>query len=264
MERSLFHIKKMDCPTEEQIIRMKLDGIKAIRKLEFDLNGRNLTVYHNGGIDDIKNSLDSLGFGTKLIETGTYDKEILVDNETSDKKLLWTVLIINFSVFVFEMTFGLIGDSMGLVADALDELADAFVYGLSLYAITGTILIKKRVARTSGILQLVLAAAGFVEVIRRFVGDEPVPDFVIMIVLSCVALIGNVATLVILNKSKTKEVNIQSSIICSLNDVFANIGVILAAILVAVLHTKTPDLLIGSIVFLFVLRGAIKILKLAK
>ena len=33
----------MDCPSEENMIRMKLDGIEVIRKLEFDIENRNLT-----------------------------------------------------------------------------------------------------------------------------------------------------------------------------------------------------------------------------
>lgn len=35
----------MDCPSEENMIRMKLDGIEVIRKLEFDIENRNLTVF---------------------------------------------------------------------------------------------------------------------------------------------------------------------------------------------------------------------------
>ena len=184
--------------------------------------------------------------------------------DDDDKKILWAVLIINFSVFAFEIIFGFIANSMGLIADSLDQLADAFVYGLALYAVTGTLLIKKRIAKTSGILQLFLAVWGFAEIIRRFVSIDTIPDFTLMIVLSCVALFGNVASLIILNKSQTKEAHIQASKIFTSNDIFANIGVIVAAVLVAGFQTKTPDLIVGSIVFLLVLQGAVKIIKLSR
>jgi Co/Zn/Cd efflux system component len=153
---------------------------------------------------------------------------------------------------------------MGLVADALDELSDAFVYGLSLYAITGTLLIKKCVARVSGIFQLALALWGFVAVVRRFIEAEAIPDPLIMVILSCFALAGNTASLILLGKSKTKEVHIKSSQIFTSNDVIANIGVIVAAVLVYFLQNRIPDLVIGAVVFSFVLRGAITILKLLK
>ena len=48
------------------------------------------------------------------------------------------------------------------------------------------------------------------------------------------------------------------------NDIIVNGGVILAGILVYFLKSKWPDLIIGGIVFTFVMRGAIKILKISK
>jgi Co/Zn/Cd efflux system component len=264
MEKTLFYIKAMDCPAEEQMVRMKLAEIPAVKQLSFDLDQRNLTVYHEGELERIIAAIKSLNFGEQLIETAAYTGKIETENDTADKKLLWTVLVINFSVFAGEIVFGLLSQSMGLVADALDELADAFVYGLSLYAITGTLLIKKRVARVSGIFQLALALWGFIEVVRRFIEAEAIPNPLIMIILSCFALAGNTASLILLGKSKTKEVHIKSSQIFTSNDVIANIGVIVAAALVYFLQNRIPDLAIGAVVFSFVLRGAIAILKLSK
>ena len=79
--------------------------------------------------------------------------------KASQRRLLWTVLIINFAFFIIEMTTGLISKSMGLVADSLDMLADAFVYGISLLAVGGTLLMKKNTAKLAGILQFILAIA---------------------------------------------------------------------------------------------------------
>ena len=51
MNKSIFEITKMDCPSEENLIRMKLDGIANIANLAFDIPNRKLTVFHNGEID---------------------------------------------------------------------------------------------------------------------------------------------------------------------------------------------------------------------
>ena len=48
------------------------------------------------------------------------------------------------------------------------------------------------------------------------------------------------------------------------NDIIVNDGVILAGVLVYFLNSKCPDLAIGAIVFTFVMRGAVRILKIAK
>ncbi|MCS2956897.1 cation transporter [Bacteroides salyersiae] len=115
-----------------------------------------------------------------------------------------------------------------------------------------------------GYFQIVLAAVGFIEVIRRFTGAEEMPVFQTMIGISVLALIANVICLLLLQRTKSEDAHIQASIIFSSNDVIINAGVILAGFLVWQLDNQIPDLVIGSIVFLIVIRGAIRILKLAK
>jgi Co/Zn/Cd efflux system component len=55
----------------------------------------------------------------------------------------------------------------------------------------------------------------------------------------------------------------KASMIFTSNDVIINMGVILAGVLVLITHSKYPDLIIGAAVFLIVVKGAIKILKLS-
>jgi Co/Zn/Cd efflux system component len=162
------------------------------------------------------------------------------------------------------MTTGLISKSMGLVADSLDMLADSFVYGLSLWAVGSTVLRKKKVARLSGYFQLTLALLGIIEIVRRFIGSEAMPDYRIMIGVSIFALIANGICLYLLQKSKSKEAHMKASMIFTSNDVIINTGVILAGVLVLLTQSKYPDLIVGSIVFLIVVKGAFRILKLGK
>jgi len=265
MLKTLYHISKMDCPSEESIIRMKLDGLKVIKKLDFDIENRNLTVYHSDEDKEILSRLEALNFGAKLTESSSVDKsEGFVENSETQSKLLWSVLLINFSFFIIEMTTGLISKSMGLVADSLDMLADSFVYGLSLWAVGSTVLRKKKVARLSGYFQLTLALLGIIELIRRFIGSEEMPDFRIMIAISAFALIANAVCLYLLQKSKSNEAHMKASMIFTSNDIIINAGVIMAGILVLLTQSKYPDLIIGAIVFAIVVRGAIRILNLGK
>lgn len=263
MIQSVYHIAKMDCPSEENMIRMKLEGVEVIKKLEFDIENRNLTVFHSKADEEILKRLESLNFGTKLSSTENIDEsEVIPESSNVQSKILWSVLIINFGFFIIEMTTGLISKSMGLVADSLDMLADSFVYGLSLWAVGSTVLRKKKVARLSGYFQLTLALLGIIEVIRRFIGYEDMPDYQIMIGVSILALIANTVCLYLLQKSKSKEAHMKASMIFTSNDVIINAGVILAGILVLLTQSKYPDLVMGSIVFLIVVRGAFRILKI--
>ena len=264
MYKSTFHIKKMDCPSEENLIRMKLDGISSIVNLDFDIPNRKLTVFHNGEIEQIEKSVIELNLGGNKISTEQTDKTEFKEN-VDQKKLLWSVLAINFTFFIIEMATGLISKSMGLVADSLDMLADSFVYGISLFAVGGTFIKKKRIAKLAGYFQITLAIFGFVEVLRRFFGDEKLPDFSTMIIVSIFALIANGICLYILQKSKSKEeTHMKASLIFTSNDVIINLGVIIAGILVNWLSSNTPDLIIGTVVFVLVIQGAFRILKLSK
>lgn len=262
MLKTTFHISKMDCPVEEQMIRMKLEELANVHALEFDLPSRKLDVYHTGNHDNVFATLDSLQLDARFIAS-----EMAPDVKGGhhlQSRLLWQVLIINFFFFVLEVITGFIADSMGLVADSLDMLADSIVYGLALYAVGGTISRKKKIAGTAGIFQLTLAVLGFVEVIRRFLGLDEIPNFHMMVIVSLLALAGNVSCLYLLRKSKSQEAHMKASMIFTSTDVIVNLGVVVAGGLVYLTASKLPDLTVGTIVFILVGVGAYRILQLSK
>lgn len=264
MKKTTFKISKMDCPSEEGIIKMKLGGLTNIKFLRFDIPNRLLEIYHTNNSDEIFNKLNSLNFGTSIVSSETVNDFIHTDNSANERILLWKVLLINLFFFILELLTGFISNSMGLVADGLDMLADSIVYGLALFAVGGSIMRKNNIARISGYFQLLLAALGFSEVLRRFIGYEETPEYKTMIFISIFALTGNVICLYLLQKSKSTDSHMKASMIFTSNDVVVNLGVIFAGGLVYITKNKIPDLIIGTIVFILVGRGAFRILKLAK
>jgi len=264
MNESIFLITKMDCPSEEQMIRMKVQHLPEIKQLRFDIPARKLNVVHEGDGTEMERLISELKLDSSLIEIRPVDIRLSEMTESSETKVLVTVLLINFVLFLVEMTTGLISRSMGLVADSLDMLADSIVYALSLYAVGHALSKKKKIAKLAGFFQFFLAVLGFLEVIRRFLGFEEMPVFQTMIIVSIIALCGNVACLFIMNKTKDAGVHMKASWIFTSNDVIVNLGVIAAGILVYYTSSNIPDLIIGSIVFLVVLRGAFRIYKLSE
>jgi Co/Zn/Cd efflux system component len=263
MNKSTFSISQMDCPSEETMIRMKLQNVEGIAGLSFDLEKRVLDVSHEGDVKEISAALEELNLGSKFIQTTEIEK-FEKSEDGVQKKLLWTVLIINFSFFLIEMIFGWLAGSMGLVADSLDMLADSLVYALSLIAVGSSISRQKQVAGIAGIFQLFLAAGGFYEVVRRFLNVDERPDYQLMIIISILALIANAWCLYLLQKSKSQQAHMKASMIFTSNDILINAGVILAGLMVLWLDSSLPDLIIGAFVFILVSLGAWRILKLAK
>ena len=81
-----------------------------------------------------------------------------------------------------------------------------------------------------------------------------------MMGMGLVALIANVACLVILAKHRDGGAHMRASWIFSTNDVIANTGVILSGVLVLLLGSAVPDLVIGTLISVVVVRGGFKIL----
>jgi Co/Zn/Cd efflux system component len=183
--------------------------------------------------------------------------------DASQKRVLYWLLGINAVMFFVEMTVGILADSTALIADSMDMLADAVVYGIGIYAVGQSILYKAKAAQISGYFQLLLGVIILIDITRRlFLGSEPISS--LMIGMGFIALIANVACLVIIRNHKNDEVHMRASWIFSANDVIANMGVIIAGVLVVWLDSRVPDLVIGCVVSIVVLRGAWMILKDAK
>jgi Co/Zn/Cd efflux system component len=267
MQKTIFHIKEMDCPSEESLIRMKLEEIPDIARIDINIQDRKTTIFHRANTAEIEKLLSELKLGSSLVSSEVIEEELSGADGKKDrkqKKILWTVLFINFGFFIIEMVTGLISRSMGLVADSLDMLADAFMYAISLFAVGKAVGTKKKVAGAIGYFQILLAVSGLFEVARRFIFNESIPDFQFMIGISVLALAANGISLYILEKAKSNEAHIRASMICTSNDVIMNLGVIVGGILVFLLDSAIPDLVVGVVVFGIVIRGALRILKLAK
>ena len=264
---SVYAVPKMDCPSEERMIRLALNGFDEIRTLSFDLSNRRLEVVHDGEAELITAKLATLGLGASLQETVIADPETIKAAESSavsatqESGTLRVLLGINAIMFVVEMTAGLIAQSTGLIADSLDMFADAAVYGLALYAVGRSAKMQVRAAHLAGVLQLILAIGVLVEVVRRFVfGSEP--ESLMMMAIAFVALIANTGCLLLISKHREGGAHMKASWIFSANDVVINLGVILAGLLVAWTGSNYPDLVIGGIVGGIVLIGAKRILAL--
>ena len=183
--------------------------------------------------------------------------------DKSERRVLIALLLINGVMFVAEFIVGWWAQSTALIADALDMLADAMVYGVGLYAVGRSLLVKAHAASISGVLQVLLGLLVLFDIVRRFVvGSEPVST--LMMAMGLIALIANVTCLILISKHREAEVHMRASWIFSRIDVIANLGVILAGGLVAWTGSRLPDLAIGLLVALIVIRGGVLILQDAR
>ncbi|MGM7317431.1 MULTISPECIES: cation diffusion facilitator family transporter [Idiomarina] len=183
--------------------------------------------------------------------------------DKAQRRLLWTVLVLNGVMFFVEFIAGWLAQSSGLIADSLDMLADTLVYAVSLYAVGKAIKYKANAAIFNGTLQTVLALVVLADVLQRLIfGSQPNANM--MLWVAGLALVVNVLCFALLYSSRNGDINIRASWICSRNDMLMNTGVIASALLVAQLDMAWPDLLIATVIALIVLRSAIRIIRDAR
>lgn len=66
-----YRIEQMDCPTEERLIRNKLEPLSGVVRLDFNLLARELTVYHRlTDAQPLQDALTSVGMAPRLLEAG--------------------------------------------------------------------------------------------------------------------------------------------------------------------------------------------------
>ena len=180
-----------------------------------------------------------------------------------ERRILIIVLLINAGMFVAEFSAGLVSGSTALLADSLDMLADALVYALGLFALGRAKHWRARAALTSGVFQLLLGLGVATEAVSKTLADG-LPEAATMGLFGTIALVANTACFVLLARFREGNINLRATWICSRNDMIGNVGVLLAATLVAWSKSPLPDIVIGLVIAAVVVHSAWRILTEAK
>ncbi len=179
--------------------------------------------------------------------------------QAADRRILLLVLLINLGQSLAGAGVGAWAASTALIGAALDNLADASVYGVSLYAVGRSAAIKVRAARISGWLLLGLAVLLLVEVLRRFFGGEP-PIGPAMMAMAAVNASLNIVCLRLLKRHRGEDVNFKASAIFTSNDSIVNFAILLSGALVMWFGSNLPDLILGLVVASIAANGGREIL----
>ncbi|MBV2133282.1 heavy metal translocating P-type ATPase [Pseudomonas sp. MAP12] len=146
-------IAKMDCPTEERLIRDKLTGMPGVESLDFNLLQRRLTVTHSPeSLNAILGALTSLGLEARV--------EPRVANNTAEQSASthhwWPLAVAGVSATLAEVVHWLNGGNHWLVV-ALSVLAIG-VGGLSTYK-KGWIALRNRNLNINALMSIAVTGA---------------------------------------------------------------------------------------------------------
>ncbi|MFN8370386.1 MAG: cation diffusion facilitator family transporter [Bacteriovoracaceae bacterium] len=178
----------------------------------------------------------------------------------NQSKVLKIALVINLTMFFVEIIYGFLANSTSLMADSLDMLGDAFVYGVSIYAIQKGVRWTNGISLLKGILMTLFGLVVVGEAFYRFFNPN-FPTAETMGIVATIALIANIICAVLLLRHRNDDINMRSTWLCSRNDAIANVGIILAAFSVAYFKSKYPDLILGIVIAILVLKSSYTVIR---
>jgi Co/Zn/Cd efflux system component len=189
--------------------------------------------------------------GDEIAELATRGKQ---------RRVLVIVLAINATMFVMELSAGLVGRSSALVADSVDMFGDASVYGLSLYALDRGLRWRAGAAVAKGGIILAFGLWILVDgALKASTGIEP--SATAMGLFGGIALAANLTCFALLWSFRAQDVNMSGTFECSRNDLVANTGVLVAAVLVWQLGSGWPDIAVALMIAAVFLRSAWRVLR---
>jgi len=178
------------------------------------------------------------------------------------KRVLWTVISINGVMFVTEMLAGHVAGSQALKADALDFLADTITYGLSLAVIGASIKTRAVAALSKGLSLSAMSLWVFGSTLYQTL-VLGIPRAELMGAIGLLALVANLASVLLLMRYKDGDANVRSVWLCSRNDAIGNVIVMVAALAVFGTESAWPDLAVAGVMAGIFLTSSIQILKQA-
>jgi Co/Zn/Cd efflux system component len=179
------------------------------------------------------------------------------------RRALYAAIALNAGMFAVEITAGALSGSQALRADALDFLADAVTYGLSLWVIGRPLALRAKIAMAKGISLLLMGLWVFGSTLWLLFGPG-MPRAEVMGAVGALALMANLASVIILMRYRDGDANVRSVWLCSRNDAVGNVAVMGAALAVGLTATPWPDLLVAAVMSGLFLSSAWQIITRAR
>jgi Co/Zn/Cd efflux system component len=185
-----------------------------------------------------------------------------VTRDRSVRRILWTVLAVNATMFVAEIAAGVAAGSLALQADSLDFLGDAATYGISLFVLSRSLRWRAGAALAKGGAMFAIGLIILASAAVSFTSDAP-PAHTTMGAVGALALAANLACAALLYRFRAAESNLRSAWLCSRNDAIGNVAVLAAAAGVWGTATHWPDLAVGVGMAALAMTASVQILRQA-
>ena len=154
-------------------------------------------------------------------------------------------------MMALDIVYGLIMNSSSLLGDAAHNSGDAFILGTSILVVFSKSSTKNKVSALKGFIMLGFGIWTFYLVfIAITLGSELHTQTLLLV--GIFSLVGNVIAAILTYSRHHHDINMKSAYVCARNDTVISAGIILSGLLFWITNSYIPDIIIGSLIALFV------------
>ena len=192
-------------------------------------------------------------------------------NDIIGIKLIFSV-ILNLIITLSEIIGGIISGSLALISDALHNLSDTGALLISFFARKISKKPKnqkytygyKRAEIIAAIINttilLAISASLLIEGVKKIITPSEI-NTNLMLIIAYIGLFGNGLTAILLFSHSKENLNLKSSFLHILSDLFSSIAIIITGYLIAKFNVWTLDSIITLLIAIYIIIESIKILK---
>jgi len=206
------------------------------------------------------------------MESTHTQNERLFEYREVEKKRLVISLIITLFVLILEVIGGIFANSIALITDAGHMFTHAFAITISLFAIYlaqkprchhrtfGLYRAEVLAAFINGLFLLVMVGFIVYEAVERLLNPIEI-EIVYMIFIALIGLSVNITSILILQGSHEKDLNIKGVFYHMIGDAISSVGVVVAAVIIYYTEFYFLDPLISFLIAGLIISWSINILK---
>jgi cobalt-zinc-cadmium efflux system protein len=206
-----------------------------------------------------------------MLDHGAHSHEIRGEG-FSNKKRFGFVIILNIIITITEYIGGILSGSLALISDAGHNLSDVlslilgyagervseikpdkrFSFGLKRFEVL--------IALVNALSLLVIGIYIVYEAVSRYLNPMEI-DPGIMVPVASIGLMGNVFSIIIINRNKNSNLNMRAAFLHLLYDAISSIAVIITGIVLFFSNLIILDLIVSIIIVLMIVWSSLDVLK---
>jgi len=195
------------------------------------------------------------------------------DNDQSFiQRKLKIIFVVSISTFVFQITGGILSNSLALIADSFHLLIDFSAIGITLFAFRiankphspkltfGFHRAEIIAAFINGITLIIMAAIILFEAYQRFLHPSEI-ETEILLIFASIGLAANIVMMVLLKPQSKSNLNIKGAYLHVLGDLISSIGVIVGAIIIYFTAFPIIDTIVSVGIAIVIIRSGLSLCK---